>query len=57
MSVSCVSSVVQQPVPPAPKARQDDERTESKAVKAKEAAAHNDAAVHAKKSAHLDIKV
>ena len=56
MSVSSVSSVAQYQVPTTPKAKQDDERTESMAVKAKEAATGKDAAVPVKKSAHLDIK-
>jgi hypothetical protein len=57
MSVSHVSSSVPQyQVPVTPKAKQDDERTESVATKAREATTGKDAAVQVQTSSSLNIK-
>ena len=57
MSVSAVSgSVPRYEVPQTPSAKTDDERTESMAVKTKEAQTGKDSAVAIKKSA-VDFKV
>ena len=57
MSVSHVSSSVPQyQVPVTPTAKQDDERTESAATKAKEAATGKDAAVQVPTSSSVNIK-
>jgi hypothetical protein len=56
MSILAVSgSVPQYQVPQTPSAKTDDERTESMAIKAKEAQTGKDSAVPVKKSA-VDIK-
>lgn len=57
MSVSHVSnSVPQYQVPVTPKAKQDDERTESVATRAKEAATGKDAAVQVQTPSTVNIK-
>jgi hypothetical protein len=48
--------VLQYQVPATPKAKQDDERTESVATKAKEAATGKDAAVQVQTSSSVNIK-
>ncbi len=57
MTVSHISNAVPQyQVPATPKAKQDDERTESAAVKEREAVSGKDAAVAAQAPGVLNIK-
>jgi hypothetical protein len=57
MNVSSVSHAMPQyQVPATPKAKQDDERTESVAIKEKEAATGKDVAVPVQNSPSIDIK-
>jgi hypothetical protein len=57
MSVAHVSSAVPQyQVPTTPKAKQDDERTESVATKAKEAATGKDSPVQVQAKSAVNVK-